>query len=116
MSLIILENMEFFAYHGCFSEEQIIGNRFFVNLSIETDTKEAENTDDLINTVNYQKVYNLVSAEMSVTSKLLEHVAARILNRVKLNFPQIKKITVKISKFNPPLGGKIEKVSVQITS
>jgi dihydroneopterin aldolase len=114
MALILLENMEFFAYHGCFAEEQIIGNRFIVNLTIETDTKEAQGSDNLHHTVNYQAVYNIVKKEMAIKSKLLEHVASRICNEVKKSFPQITRLVVKVSKTNPPLGGKLENVSVQI--
>ena len=46
--------MEFFAYHGCFDEEQVIGTKFLVDLYLETETKEAELTDDLSKTINYQ--------------------------------------------------------------
>lgn len=114
MALILLENMEFFAYHGCFAEEQIIGNRFIVNLTFETDTSAAETSDNLHDTVNYQAVYNIVKKEMDIKSKLLEHVASRIGIGVKKNFPQIERLMVKISKTNPPLGGKLENVSVQL--
>jgi 7,8-dihydroneopterin aldolase/epimerase/oxygenase len=114
MALILLENMEFFAYHGCFAEEQIIGNRFIVNLTIETDTSAAETSDNLHDTVNYQAVYSIVKKEMAIKSKLLEHVASRISKEVKRAFPHINGLIVKISKTNPPLGGKLENVSVQI--
>jgi dihydroneopterin aldolase len=114
MALILLENMEFFAYHGCFAEEQIIGNRFIVNLTIEADTAAAETSDNLHDTVNYQAVYNIVKKEMAIKSKLLEHVASRIANQVKKSFPHIDGLVVKVSKTNPPLGGKLENVSVQV--
>jgi 7,8-dihydroneopterin aldolase/epimerase/oxygenase len=114
MALILLENMEFFAYHGCFAEEQIIGNRFIVNLTLETDTSQAEISDNLHHTVNYQAVYGIVKKEMAGKSKLLEHVASRICKEVKKAFPQITHLIVKISKTNPPLGGKLENVSVQL--
>ena len=114
MARILLENMEFFAYHGCFAEEQIIGNRFIVNLSIETDTSAAELSDHLHDTVNYQAVYSLVKKEMEIKSKLLEHVASRIGRAVKNTYPQILRLVVKVSKTNPPLGGKLENVSVQL--
>ncbi len=82
MGQISLEGMEFFSYHGHFKEEQIIGTRFTVDLYMETDTKEAEVTDNLAKTVNYQAVYNLVAKEMAVKSHLLENVARRILDRI----------------------------------
>lgn len=106
--------MEFYAYHGCFKEEQIIGTRFLVDLYLETNTRKAENSDDLNDTVNYQEVYLLVKQEMEVKSKLLEHVGRRILKTVKGRFPEIESATIKISKMNPPLGGKMKSVSLSL--
>ena len=114
MSTISIEQMEFYAYHGCFKEEQIIGTRFLVDLYLETDTSKAERSDELKDTVNYQEVYLLVKKEMEIKSSLLEHVGRRILNAIKENFPQIIKAEIKISKMNPPLGGKIGNVSLTI--
>ena len=112
MSVISIEQMEFYAYHGCFKEEQIIGTRFLVDLSLETNTGEAEKSDKLADTVNYQEVYLLVKKEMEIKSKLLEHVGRRIIDAVKQKFPQVMTASLKISKMNPPLGGKIKNVSL----
>lgn len=114
MGRIILEDMEFYAYHGCFAEEQIIGGRFLVNIEIDADTLSAENTDDLTKTINYQEVYLLIKKEMEIKSRLLEHVASRIVKAIKIKFPDILRISVNVSKMNPPLGGKIAKVSVHL--
>jgi len=114
MSLISIEGMEFFAYHGCFKEEQIIGTKFIVDLFIETETSLAEETDDLTKTINYQEVYSIVKKEMKIKSKLLENVGRRILSSLKYNFPETKNATIKISKLNPPLGGKMKNVSLTI--
>lgn len=114
MGKIILEQMEFYAYHGCFQEEQIIGNRFIVQLELETNTTAAETSDKLHDTVNYQQVYNLVKAQMDVKSHLLEHVARRILDAVNDAFPAIISLRVRISKMNPPMGGKMHAVSVEL--
>jgi 7,8-dihydroneopterin aldolase/epimerase/oxygenase len=114
MGQIAVEGMEFFAYHGCFREEQIIGTRFIVDVHLETDTREAELSDDLHKTVNYQAVYGLVKEEMAVKSKLLEHVGRRILDRIRKEFPQVDACRVKVSKMNPPVGGKVQQVSVEL--
>ena len=111
MSTISIESMKFFAYHGCFSEEQIIGSEFLIDISFECDTEYAEETDDLSKTIDYQSVYEVVKSEMLIKSKLLENVAHRIIISVKKNFPTVKNIILKISKLNPPIGGKVEKVS-----
>ena len=114
MGKIILEQMEFYAYHGFFQEEQIIGNRFVVQLELETNTTAAETSDKLLDTVNYQQVYNLVRAQMDLKSHLLEHVARRILDAISDTFPTIISMKVRISKMNPPLGGKMQAVSVEL--
>lgn len=112
MGVIRIEGMDFFAYHGCFTEESIIGTRFEVDLTIEVDTSQAQISDNLHHTVNYLNLYETVKAEMEIRSNLLENVGYRILEAIKNRFPIISKIEVKISKLNPPLGGKIDRVSV----
>jgi dihydroneopterin aldolase len=112
--VISIEGMEFFAYHGCFKEEQIIGTRFIVDLYMETDTTDAEVYDDLSKTVNYQAVYGLVADEMNTKSNLLENVGRRILDRIAKNYPQVISCRIKVSKMNPPVGGKVDRVCVEL--
>ena len=116
MGKIILNNMEFFAYHGCFKEEQIIGGRFLVDLEFETDTSKAETSDQLIDTINYQSVYQIVAHHMSSKSHLLEHIGRRISDAIMDTFPGIGRLNIRISKMNPPLGGKIGSVCIELTT
>ncbi len=112
MSFIRIENMEFYAYHGHFKEEQIVGNKFLVNLQIETDMVKPAGSDDLQDAVNYQKAYMLVKEEMQEKSHLLENIGKRILDRIFLEMSGIEKMEVKVSKMNPPVGGKMDCVSI----
>ena len=114
MALISIEKMEFYAYHGCFEEEQKIGTWFNVDLSLEVDTSKAEESDNIEDTVNYQSVYQVVKEQMMIPSHLLENVARRILDAVGKNFPAVSYAWVKVKKMNPPLGGVMESVSVEI--
>ncbi len=116
MSMIAIEGMEFYAYHGCFEEEKIIGTGFMVDLYFKADTTEAEKTDNLRKTVNYLKVYQVIKIEMEISSNLLEHISRRILLAVQQEFFQVEWAKVKIQKLNPPLGGKIKSVSVTLTT
>lgn len=115
MGLIHLDDMEFYAYHGCFKEEQTAGNWFLVNLTLETDMRKPSATDNISDALNYQVVYQLVKAEMAVPSHLLEHVAERIISALFSEFKQLERTTVKISKMNPPMGGRMKSVSVEIS-
>ena len=114
MGVIELEGMEFYAYHGHFAKEQIVGNRFIVDLTLFTDCTTAAKSDELIDALNYQSAYLIVKEEMQIKSHLLEHVAERILKHLYVDFETIEKAKIKISKLNPPLGGQIEKVSVTL--
>ena len=112
MGLIVIENMEFYAFHGHYREEQIVGNRFVVDLKIETDMTVAAKSDNLKDAVNYQKAYQIVKTQMDRRSYLLENIAGRILDALYAELEGIKKARVKVSKINPPMGGKIGSVSV----
>ncbi len=114
MALISIEKMEFYAYHGCFEEEQKIGTWFNVDLSLEVNTSKAEKSDNIEDTVNYQSVYQVVKEQMMIPSHLLENVARRILDAIGKNFPAVSYAWVKVKKMNPPLGGVMESVSVEI--
>jgi len=116
MSTITLNNMLFFAHHGCFEAERVVGTRFCVNLSFDVDTAKAEHSDDITDTVSYLDVYQIVKTEMQIPSNLLEHVARRIANAVSREFPKISNIVVEIQKLNPPLGGEIGSACVKITN
>lgn len=114
MSKISLENMEFHAFHGCLEHEQQLGNTFIVNISMELDTEQAGQSDELEHTLNYQLVYDAVKEQMQIPSKLIEHAAQRILDKIMHQFIQIQALEVSLSKLNPPLGGKVERVTIQI--
>ena len=110
MGKISLEGMEFFAYHGCFKEEQVIGTKFIIDLHVILDSTIAEESDHLKDTVSYVQLYQAVKKEMDKKSHLLEHVSKRIMDSLKSGFPQIRSIELKISKVNPPIGGKVSHV------
>lgn len=114
MSKITLENMSFHAYHGCLEHEKTLGNTFIITLTMELDTNNAKLTDELNDTLNYQLVYDVISAEMNIPSKLIEHISHRIADKLMFEFSQISQLTLKLSKLNPPLGGKVDAVSIEI--
>ncbi len=114
MGIIKLEKIKLYAFHGCLIEEEKIGADYEVDIRIETDFSLAAESDKLSATVDYVEVYNLVKKEMGIRSKLLEHVCKRIVQQLKLQFNQIKAVSVTVSKLNPPMNGNIERVSIRI--
>ena len=104
--------MEFHAFHGIYPDEKKNGNKFSVDLEFKADLQRAAKTDDIDDTINYELIYNIIQQEMNIASNLLENVANRIYKAVKEHFPKILTLKVKVTKYNPPLNGKVQKVSV----
>jgi len=116
MGKIIIEEMEFYAFHGHYQEEQIVGNRFLVDLELETDLSAPAESDQLDDAVNYQKAYKLIKNEMRLTkSSLLENIGKRILDALFKEMNGIEKATVKIRKMHPPMGGPIRSVGITMS-
>ena len=112
---IKLNNMRFYAYHGLLPHESVVGNKFVVNIHIEADLSEACKSDNVDDTINYAEVFYIVKAEMDIPSKLLEHVAYRILKSVKIAYPHILYIEIRIAKTSPPIVGDLENAEVIVS-
>jgi dihydroneopterin aldolase len=110
---ITLETMRFHASHGVTEEERLIGGTFLADISYAIDTDAVE-TDCIEDTVDYAEIYDLIKEEMMKSSKLIEHLAGRIMKAIKNKFPQIPQITVKISKLNPPENSETGMATVTI--
>ncbi|MGA1149655.1 MAG: dihydroneopterin aldolase [Flavobacteriaceae bacterium] len=113
MGKIFLKNIRLYAYHGCMDEEEKIGSDYIVNLTVTANLERSSKSDRLLDTVDYVALHNIVKEEMKIRSKLLEHVAERILMRVMKEHASVKKSTVMVSKRNPPIGGNVEEVAVK---
>lgn len=112
--IIEIEGMEFFAYHGCFEAEQIVGNKFMVYACLHYNCHCPASTDDIADALSYQTAYEIIAREMMKRSHLLEHVGKRMLDALYAAFPQLQYTKIKISKMNPPLGGQIRCTSVTL--
>ena len=111
-SYILLKDICCFAYHGVAPQENIIGNEYLINLRLKVDISQAIQTDNVSDTVSYAD--EAVKAEMSVSSKLLEHVCGRIAQRLLAEFPAIEEIELRLSKRNPPMGADIDSAGVEL--
>ena len=114
MGTIALEGLEFFAYHGFHDEEQRIGNRYQVDIQVVTDFSEAAENAKLKYTVNYADLYEIIVEVMKIKARLLEHIAQLIISNVRKRYPNIEKIEVSVSKFNPPIGGVCTRAKVTL--
>jgi dihydroneopterin aldolase len=112
MNEIILDNVRVYAYHGCLVEEGQIGSDYRVDLKVTADLFKSASTDDLADTVDYVSLNRIIKEEMAIRSKLLEHVAQRILDRIIAEEPIVERAQIRVYKINPPIGGDVATVSV----
>ncbi len=114
MGTIKLQNIRTFSFHGCLEEEGKIGSDYRVDLEIKTDLRKSSLSDDIKDTVDYVLLNQIVVEEMEVRSKLLEHVANRIIIRIFKEIPSVSRIILGVSKLNPPIGGDVEAVTIEM--
>ena len=114
MGKILFEGLEFYAYHGLLEEEQKIGGRFVVDIEIDIDFSIALATDQIDGTIDYSLIYDVIKLEMEKKSKLIEHVAGRIVAMLFVTFKQIEFVKLKLTKIKPPITGSVHSVSVSI--
>jgi len=111
---IEVNGIKLYAFHGCLPEEGKIGGNYLVDVSLQTDFTEAAITDELIKTVDYVDINNIVKEEMAIRSKLIEHVGQRIFNRIKKEVQNVDKLKIKVVKICPPINGDVENVAIII--
>ena len=112
MGKVRLDNIRLYAFHGCMKEEGVIGSDYRVDLEVRADLKKAAASDRLSDTVDYVQLHAIIREEMGIRSKLLETVAARIMERIFREVPPVESVEIAISKINPPLGGDVQQVTV----
>lgn len=115
MATITLEGMTFFAHHGYYVHEQERGNRFVVEVRLDTDIEQAALYDDLQQTINYETVYQLCAMIMEQPCRLIETVVYRIAHEIRKSFPGLERIQVSMQKLDPELGGPVQSARVTYT-
>ncbi|SIQ18457.1 dihydroneopterin aldolase [Chryseobacterium sp. RU37D] len=114
MSKIYLEDVKIYAYHGVLPEENIIGTYYILNAEIHTDLWKAASSDNLNDTISYADINQIIYDEMKIKSKLLEHVAGRIIAKIHEKYSEISYIKLKITKTSPPMKGEMKGASIEL--
>lgn len=113
-SKVIINGLKLYAYHGVMEQERKVGAYFTIDVEITTDLTAAITSDLLNDTISYADVYETIKHEMTIPSKLLEHVAGRIAKAILANNPTATGIRLKIMKENPPMGADCQGAGVEI--
>jgi len=113
---IHLNEMVFYGYHGVHPEERVLGQRFIVNLSVETCPEEDSQIRHLQDTIDYTKIYAEIKHTMEKKQfHLLEDCANEILDTMFAHFPKIAKAEVRIKKPSVPINGSLGSVEIEMS-
>ncbi len=115
INVIKIRKATFYGYHGVRSEEQSVGGKFEADVDIYTNFSKATKDDNLKETIDYHKVYTFMY-HLALEHKyyLIESLAMKIADELLKKFNQIEKVTVRVRKNNPPLGGVVDHVEAEV--
>ncbi|MFA6944996.1 MAG: dihydroneopterin aldolase [Pedobacter sp.] len=108
-----LEGIRFFSFHGFYPQEQILGTEFILDIETKLEVFNSGG-DEISNTVNYERLFQIASEEMNIPRKLIETVAHSILERIRHEFLAVQSIRVSIRKMNPPMGAEIRNSTIEL--
>lgn len=107
--------MEFHAYHGFYETERKTGGRYTVDVEVNLENPGALQSDDLAGTVNYEAIYRIVRTEMGNPVRLIEHLAANILEALRHELGHPGHWLVRVRKHHPPLPGAVDHTAIELT-
>jgi len=113
-SYIHLHSLRFHAYHGVLAQERRTGGEFVVNVRVAYPLRQAMQTDNVNDTLNYAELFEIINKEMQTPSSLLEHVAGRIGESIFRHFAQVSSVWLTIAKKNPPMGADSDGAAVEV--
>ncbi|MBM7588215.1 dihydroneopterin aldolase [Bacillus pakistanensis] len=116
MDKIYLNGLEFYGYHGVFPEENRLGQRFRVNLTLYLDLEKSGKSDNLEDSVHYGEVYTVCKEVVEGKSyNLVETVARKLADSLLNEFSLIQECTIELIKPDPPIPGHYQSVAVEMT-
>ena len=116
LDVILIQGLEFYAFHGVPDAEQTIGHRYVVDARLGVDTRVAGQSDDVDDTVNYAHVAAaLLKIGTGTQFRLLERLAAQMVSAIFVRFAPVQSITLRVRKSLPPMNAIVAAVGVEIT-
>ncbi|HHV99716.1 MAG TPA: dihydroneopterin aldolase [Clostridiaceae bacterium] len=110
-----MRNMKFFGYHGVLPEEKEKGQNFIIDIEILADLENASESDELCDSVDYSKAYDLIKNIVEKNKfRLIEKLAGSISREMLSKFPKIQEITVVVKKPEAPIDGEFDWMGVEL--
>ena len=114
-TVLFIDNLEVFANHGLFQEENKLGQKFIFDIECELNYKKAMFSDEMTDSISYADIAEVVVKTATTnTFNLLERLAGEILKNIFTEFSQIENIKLKINKPGAPIKYHFEKCGVEV--
>ena len=114
-TVLFIDNLEVFANHGLFEEENKLGQKFIFDIECELNYKKAMFSDEMTDSISYADIAEVVVKTATTnTFNLLERLAGEILKNIFTEFPQIENINLKINKPGASIKYHFEKCGVEV--
>ena len=114
-TVLFIDNLEVFANHGLFEEENKLGQKFIFDIECELHYKKAMLSDEMTDSISYADIVEVVVKTATTnTFNLLERLAGEILKNIFTEFSQIENINLKINKPGAPIKYHFEKCGVEV--
>ncbi len=114
MDILRVNGIQVYAYHGCIPEEAQVGGYFTINAAFWGDFRQAVQSDDLSNAIDYVSVAKVVNEQMAIRAKLIETVAYNMVDALKAQFAMAQEVEVTIIKHRAPIEMPVEEVSFTV--
>ena len=115
ISTIHINRLALYGYHGVIPQENKVGAKFYITLSINVEVSDdAIIKDQLSGTVSYASIIDSIRKEMTKPAALLEHLAYRMGQKLLADFGTIRSLSIRVDKENPPCGVKAESIGIEM--
>lgn len=115
MDQIRIQDLEVYAKHGVYAEENILGQQFLVSLTMNIDLSKPGQTDEMEDSIDYGQVCHFVTDFMQQnTFHLIEAVAENLAEKLLFQYNRIQNIWIEVKKPWAPIGLPVKNVSVAI--
>ena len=113
-SYVCLNEVRFHSNHGVLRQERLTGGELIVSVRACYPLAGAMESDDVADTLDYSRLYEIINNEMQKPSCLLEHVAGRIGKSIFSEMPDVVSLDICVEKTNPPMGGDMQSAAVEL--
>lgn len=115
MDTIHVTGIRTYGYTGYLAEEQVLGQWFEVDLSLEVDISIAGKSDAIEDTLDYRQAIEIVKHRIETSKFALVEKLATVIAEDILQLEGVRQVRVQLSKPAAPIPNFTGKITIDIT-